>query len=81
MMMNVVSSERAFQNTTEDHCSYPACSIWDETWERQICMLAALKFFWMGGEALGPVKALCPNVGECQGQEVGVGGLVSSGEG
>jgi hypothetical protein len=44
-------------------------------------MLAALKFFWMGGEALGPVKALCPNVGECQGQEVGVGGLVSSGEG
>jgi hypothetical protein len=23
----------------------------------------------MGGEALGPVKALCPNIGECQGQE------------
>ena len=33
----------------------------------------------MGGEALGPVKALCPSVGECQGQEVGVGGLVSRG--
>jgi hypothetical protein len=33
----------------------------------------------MGGEALGPVKALCPTVGECQGQEVGVGGLVSRG--
>jgi hypothetical protein len=32
----------------------------------------------MGGEALGPVKAL-PSVGECQGQEVGVGGLVSRG--
>jgi hypothetical protein len=29
----------------------------------------------VGGEALGPVKALCPNVGECQGQEAGVGGL------
>jgi hypothetical protein len=29
------------------------------------------------GEALGPVKALCPSVGECQGQEVGVSGLVS----
>jgi hypothetical protein len=28
----------------------------------------------MGGEALGPVKALCPSIGECQGQEVGVGG-------
>jgi hypothetical protein len=31
----------------------------------------------MGGEALGPVKVLCPSVGECQGQEEGVGGLVS----
>jgi hypothetical protein len=29
------------------------------------------------GEALGPMKALCPDVGECQGQETGVGGLVS----
>jgi hypothetical protein len=35
----------------------------------------------MGGEDLGPVTALCPNVGECQGQEVGVGGLVSKGNG
>ena len=36
----------------------------------------------MGGEALSPVKALCPSVGECQGQEVGVGGLGSrAGEG
>jgi hypothetical protein len=23
----------------------------------------------MGGEALGPVKALCLSIGECQGQE------------
>jgi hypothetical protein len=30
----------------------------------------------LGGETLGPVKARCPIVGECQGQEVGVGGLV-----
>jgi hypothetical protein len=29
----------------------------------------------MGGEALGPVKVLCPSVGECLGQGVGVGGL------
>jgi hypothetical protein len=28
----------------------------------------------MGGEALGPVKAQCPSVGECQGGEAGVGG-------
>jgi hypothetical protein len=31
----------------------------------------------MGGEALGPVKVLCPSIGECQGQEAGAGGLVS----
>jgi hypothetical protein len=35
----------------------------------------------MGREALGPVKVLHPSVGECQGQEVGVGGLVSRGRG
>ena len=35
----------------------------------------------MGGEALGPVKALCLSVGVFQGQEVGVGGLVSWGRG
>jgi hypothetical protein len=27
----------------------------------------------MGGEALGPVKAPCPSVGECEGGEAGVG--------
>jgi hypothetical protein len=35
----------------------------------------------MGGEALGPVKALCPSVGECHGQEAEVGGLESRGSG
>ena len=35
----------------------------------------------MGGETLGPVKARCPGVGECQGQDAGVGGLVSRGMG
>ena len=35
----------------------------------------------MGGEALGPVKAQCPSVGECQDREVGMGGLVSRGKG
>ena len=30
----------------------------------------------MGGESLGLEKILCPSIGECQGQEVGVGGLV-----
>ena len=34
----------------------------------------------MGGEALGPVKALCPSVGKYQ-SEKGVGGLVSRGRG
>ena len=31
----------------------------------------------MGGEALCLMKALCPSVGKCQGQEVGVVGLMS----
>jgi hypothetical protein len=35
----------------------------------------------MGGEALVPGKALCPSIGECQGQEAEVGGLVSRGRG
>jgi hypothetical protein len=33
----------------------------------------------MGGEALGPVKVLCPTIGECQDQEAGVGGMVGVG--
>jgi hypothetical protein len=33
----------------------------------------------MGRETLGPVKVLCPSVGECQGQEAGVGGMVNRG--
>jgi hypothetical protein len=35
----------------------------------------------MRGEALGPVKVLCPSIWECLGQEAGVGGLVSRGRG
>jgi hypothetical protein len=35
----------------------------------------------MRGEALGPEKARCPSVGECQDREVGVGGLFSRGGG
>jgi hypothetical protein len=31
----------------------------------------------MGGEALGIVKIICPSTVECQGQEVGEGGLGS----
>jgi hypothetical protein len=31
----------------------------------------------MGGGALGIAKIICSNTGECQGQEVGVGGLGS----
>jgi hypothetical protein len=34
----------------------------------------------MGGEAIDPVKDLCPNIVDCQGQEEGVGGLVSKGK-
>jgi hypothetical protein len=31
----------------------------------------------MGGETLGLMKIIWPSIGECQGQEVGVGGLGS----
>jgi hypothetical protein len=31
----------------------------------------------MVGEAFGLVKIICPNTGECQGQEAGVDGLGS----
>ena len=32
-------------------------------------------------EILGPVKVLCPSRGECQAQELGMGGLGSRGDG
>ena len=35
----------------------------------------------MRGEALGPVKAQCPTIGECQGQEAGVAWVWEQGEG
>jgi hypothetical protein len=35
----------------------------------------------MGGEALGPVKVLCPSIGECQGQLAGVGDFVNRARG
>ena len=35
----------------------------------------------MEGDTLGPVKVLFLSIGECLGQEVGVGGLVSWGWG
>jgi hypothetical protein len=35
----------------------------------------------MGGETLDLVKVLCPSIAGCQGQEAGVDGLESKGEG
>ena len=35
----------------------------------------------MGGETLGLGNIICPNTGECQGQEAGVGGLGSRARG
>jgi hypothetical protein len=31
----------------------------------------------MGGEALGPVKVICPSIGACQDQEAGMARLVN----
>ena len=33
----------------------------------------------MGGDVLGPVKVICPIIGDCQGQEARVGRLVHRG--
>ena len=33
----------------------------------------------MGGDDLDPGKVLCSSIGECQGQEAGVGGVWSRG--
>jgi hypothetical protein len=35
----------------------------------------------MEGEALGPMKVLYPSIGECLGQEAGMGGLENRGRG
>jgi hypothetical protein len=35
----------------------------------------------MGRDVVGPMKVLYPSIEECQGQEEGVGGLVSRGRG
>jgi hypothetical protein len=35
----------------------------------------------MGEEALGPVKVLCPSIGECQGARNGSGWVGEHGEG
>jgi hypothetical protein len=35
----------------------------------------------MAGESLGPMKILCPSVGECLGQEAGIGWLGCRGGG
>jgi hypothetical protein len=33
----------------------------------------------MGEETLGPMKAPCSSIGECKGEEMGVGGWVGRG--
>jgi hypothetical protein len=35
----------------------------------------------VGEEALGPVKVLCPSIGECQDRKVRVDGLMNRGKG
>ena len=36
--------------------------------------------YWLVHIVVPPMEALCPSVGECQGQEAGIGGLVSRGK-
>jgi hypothetical protein len=46
-----------------------------------ICSKGGPSWPSMGGEALGPLKALFPSIGEYHGQEPGVGELESRGRG
>jgi hypothetical protein len=55
--------------------------VWSRDWKNDHPETALPGDPSMGRESLGPVKALCPSVGECQIQEAGVGGLVSRGSG
>jgi len=52
-----------------------------ETLRRQLYQAPVSKVLLAstGGEALGPIKVICPRIGNCQGQEAGMGGLVSGG--
>jgi hypothetical protein len=43
--------------------------------------LMALAVYVAEDGLLGPLKVICPSVGNCQGQEEGVSGLVSKGRG
>jgi hypothetical protein len=48
-------------------------------------IILSLEFCWqclhlwllISGEALDPVKVICPSIRDCQGQEAEMGGLVS----
>ena len=44
---------------------------WRDPWFQPICSRGWSRQSPMGGEALGPVKALCPIVGECHSGEAG----------
>jgi hypothetical protein len=44
-----------------------------------ICRKGWPSWSLIGGEALGLVKLLCTSIGECLGQEAGVGGLGNKG--
>jgi hypothetical protein len=46
-----------------------------------VCSRGGTSWSSMEGEDIGPVKARCLSVGECQGQEVGVSGLQKRGGG
>jgi hypothetical protein len=58
-------------------------TIWTNEYPPRACVFSCIcSREWpnrtlMEGEALGLAKIICPSTGECQGQEVGVGGLGS----
>jgi hypothetical protein len=62
-----LQEKQQYELTSNPKACVPSC-IYSRGWPSQPSV---------GGEALGLVKILGPSIGECQGQEVGVGGLGS----
>jgi hypothetical protein len=60
---NPIGGTAIWTSTPESYVSSCACSRWWPSWPS------------MEWEALGLEKIICPNTGECQGQEAGVGGF------
>jgi hypothetical protein len=63
--------------TLEEYQQYELTSTPQNCVSRCICSRGWTSHPPMGGGALGLEKIICPSIGECQGQQTGIGGLGS----